>query len=56
MDILTRTIEFLNATASWFEENIFSGLGQFLYQIGLFLIALLRFLIDVIQWLISFLQ
>lgn len=56
MDIIERTIQFLNEAAYWFDQNILSGLGRFLKALGMFIIAILRFLIDIIQWAIEYTQ
>ena len=55
IELFSKTVEFLNYVAAWFDQYIISGLAGILTAIGELLIKILEFFIDIIRWLISYL-
>ncbi|MEK7162950.1 MAG: hypothetical protein AAB696_01545 [Patescibacteria group bacterium] len=55
MDIIQAILNFFNYAASWFDQNIASGIAGFLKSIGELIIKILEIIIEIIKWLISYL-
>ena len=55
IELFSKTVEFLNYVAAWFDQYIISGLAGILTAIGELLIKILEFFIDIIRWSISYL-
>lgn len=54
-ELFLKIAEFFNYAASWFNQNIVSGIAGFLKSIGELIIKILEFFIDIIRWMIAYL-